>query len=249
MDYPHDRSVWDRMMNKQKSLLDKIEGVSIEGEQYFDESAPYRMGLAYDDYMLPGYLLVQMRFRFPAIMDCRATPTHKTPHRLTSTDQVRISDNHTVQLLIPRTFNKDPIGWGIRFVSEPPMYPNIVCANLNSNHLCEMKFTRRLHQLADLQPGLVCIGASQDRANPAMPYMLISDLKNYLDMSDRTRWIGLAQGGSNDFGFETELFNHMAQNYDVLRKAIQEFNPSTPGPTPGPRKKLGKKRERRKLGK
>jgi len=249
MDYPHDRSVWDRMMNKQKSLLVQIDGVSIEGDQYIDENAPYRLGEDYPKYMLPGYLLVQMKFRFPAIMDCRATPTQKTPHRLTSTSQVRISDNHTVQLLIPRTFNKDPIGWGIRFISEPPMYPNIVCANLNSNDQCHLKFSQSTHGMADLLPGLVCIGASQDRENPAMPYMLISDLKNYLDMSDPTRWKHTSVGGSNDWGFETPLFNHMAQNYDVLRKAIREFNQPTPGPTPGPRKKLGKKRERRKLGK
>ena len=249
MDYPHDRSVWDRMMNKQKSLLEKIEGVSIEGEQYIDSPAPFRLGLNYPGYMFPGYLLVQMRFRFPAVMDCRATPAQKTPHRLTSTRQVRISDDHTVQLLIPRTFNKDPIGWGIRFVSEPPMYPNIVCANLDSNDRCLLKFSQYPHSMADLLPGLVCIGASQDRENPAMPYVLISDLKNYLDMSDPARWKGMTQGGSNDNGFEPKLFEHMSQNYDVLRKAIQEFNPSTPVPTPGPRKKLGKKRERRKLGK
>jgi len=249
MDYPHDRSVWDRMMNKQKSLLEKIEGVSIEGEQYFDAPAPYRLGLNYPDYMLPGYLLVQLRFNFPAVMDCRATPTQKTAHRLSSTNQVRISDNHTVQLLIPRTYNKDPIGWGIRFVSEPPMYPNIVCATLDTNNRCQMKFSQRPHQMVDLLPGLVCIGASQDRQNPAYPYVLISDLKKYLDMSDPARWKVIGQGGANDTGFEPTLLDHMAQNYDVLRKAIQEFNPSTPGPIPGPRKKLGKKRERRKLGK
>jgi hypothetical protein len=249
MNYPHDRTVWDRMMNKQKSLLGQIEGVSIEGEQYIDSPAPYRLGINYPGYMLPGYLLVQMNFNFPAIMDCRATPTQKTAHRLTSTNQVRISANHTVQLLIPRTFNKDPIGWGIRFVSEPPMYPNIVCADLDTNDRSQLKFSQYPHPMADLLPGLVCIGASQDRENPAMPYVLISDLKNYLDMSDPARWKGMEQGGANDYGFEKNLFDHMSQNYDVLRKAIQEFNPPTPVPTPGPRKKLGKKRERRKLGK
>ena len=85
-----------------------------------------------------------------------------------------------------------------------------------------------------------------------MPYVLISDLKNYLDMSDQARWKRTEVGGSNDTGFDGALFDHMSQNYSLLRKAIQEFNHQTPEPVQGTRRKLGKtreKRERRKLGK
>ena len=109
MDYPHDQGVWERMMEKQVSLLNKIDGVTVEGQVYHEAGAPYRLGLDYEDYKLPGFLLVQLRFNFPAIMDCRATPTQKRPHPLTSTSQVRVSSNHEVQLLIPRTFNGEPI--------------------------------------------------------------------------------------------------------------------------------------------
>ena len=113
-----------------------------------------------------------------------------------------------------------------------------------------MKFTQKEHN-ADMSPGLVCIGASQDRENPVMPYVLISDLQNYLDLSDQARWKHKGSaGGVNDYGLETELFLHMSQNYTLLRQAIVDFS-SNPAPDPAPvRKKLGRTRgQRRKLGK
>ena len=255
MDYPHDRAVWDRMVAKQVSLLEKIPDVSIDGHEYIDDPAPYRIyqhpgpsgGYGYSS---PGYQLVQMTLDAPAIMDCRASNRQKTAHKLSSTREVRVSNKHTLQLMIPRTFNSEPIGWGIRFVSEPPMYPNIICATLDSNSVPNLIFTQVKHS-PNMVPGMVCIGASQDRNNPVMPYVLISDLKNYLDLSDSARWQDYRhRGGVNDTGFEPILFNHMSQNYLLLRQAIEDYSSNSPDPLPNLRKKLGKKRpERRKLGK
>ena len=130
MDYPHDRAVWDRMVAKQVSLLEKIPDISIDGHEYIDEPAPYRIyhhegpsgGYGYSS---PGYQLVQMTLNVPAIMDCRASNSQKTAHKLSSPREVRVSNKHTLQLMIPRTFNREPIGWGIRFVSKPVSYTHL----------------------------------------------------------------------------------------------------------------------------
>ena len=255
MDYPHDKVVWERMVARQITNLKKIPGVTIDDHRYIPDPAPYRIYQhegpnGTTGYSLPGYQLIQLQINVPAIMDCRASTVQKVAHNLSSTRQVQVSSNHTIQLLMPRTFNLDPIGWGIRFISEPPMYPNIVCATLDNNNMSLLKFSQRAHQMAELLPGLVCIGASQDRSNPTLPYVLISDLKNYLDLSDPARWKGVGRGGVNDYGFEKNLFDHMSQNYAILRKAIEEHSAGQHLNPHIQRRKLGGDRsERRKLGK
>ena len=106
---------------------------------------------------------------------------------------------------------------------------------LDSNNRCQLKFSLP-HPMATLLPGLVCIGASQDRAT-LDALCTDFDLKNYLE-ADPARWKGVKQGGVNDFDSKRTI-DHMSQNYAILRKAIQDFNHQSPEPTQGQEENSG----------
>ena len=253
MSYPFADSVFRRMIDKMVRDLQALPYVNITGQSFVNADAPYIMYPTGEGYSAPGYELLVMDFTCPAIMDCRSSPNNTSPHTITSTSQVRVQHHHELHVHVPRTFTSDPIGWGIRFAREPPMYPNILCADMvgPGGATPKLRFSKHTHA-AGMMAGSVCIGAGQDRGNPVMPAYLVSDLRNYLPMSDKSRWINKKEkGGVNDEGFEKVLFQHMSQNYAILKQALDESS-SAPRPTPNPgRRKLGgggSKPPRRKLG-
>ena len=158
---------------------------------------------------------------------------------------VYVAREHRMEIYLPRNFDADPIGWGIRFISTPPMYPNIMCAHRDNNHQLVLNFSGNYHDLGEA--GMVCIGAAAAFTRPVAADFLIKDLVRSLKILDDNRYARIGAGGVNDIGFEKPLFEHYVMNLQTIKNALT--NPVKPKPK---KKKLGKtvqERTKKKLGK
>ena len=166
------------------------------------------------------------------------------PTKISERD-VTVEMVHEMEIYFPRNYNNDPIGWGIRFIGTPPMYPNIMCAFHQQNQLL-LKFSGVEHTLQGAEAGMICIGAASSRTRPVGPAALIVDLIRTLKISDDNRYKHISNGGVNDHGFEEPLFDHYVLNLQTIKSALSS---ATSKPKPK-KKKLGKlKPTKKKLGK
>jgi hypothetical protein len=164
-------------------------------------------------------------------------------------NDIVIKDKHELVCLFPRSFPFDPIGWGLYFKDSvaTPSYPNIT--NLeNRGGALFSRFSGLLAEMPGLKNGVICIGAASSDAGTSM-HELVDNLRNYLLMAERKLFVIKSDGGNNDGGFDGRLLNHFGLNYDILKKAIDNYTGTNPSPTP--RRTLGGgggKPPRRKLG-
>jgi hypothetical protein len=246
----YDLNIWNQIKQHQIDLLTEMPEISALQSQYVDDFAPYRV--YYDlrhpkreDYSLKGYEFITFTFDCPAVVDCRGRSGPNGPHKIKMTD-VKIQMSHKMEVYFPRNFNADPIGWGIRFSSMTPMYPNIFCAEMNpGGSQWIMKFSGGAHSMSNLMDGLVCIGAAASRTRPVDAAYLMRDLIRSLKILDDNRFAALGSGGVNDQGFDALLFEHYVLNLATIKSAIRNYENKPKkkklGKTPSKKKKLGRR--------
>jgi hypothetical protein len=258
--------IWNQVKDHQIDLLRKIPEVSDLQHQYVDDFAPYNVYLDLRNperrnYSVRGFEHIVFTLTCPAVIGF-SNATHSgaslpigrsgpqgslgKPTKILESD-VYIKTEHRMEIYFPRNYNEDPIGWGIRFIDDPPMYPNIMCAHHDNNQLM-LNFSGRHHTLTGVEAGMVCIGAAASRSRPVGPAPLIIDLMRTLKILDDNRFQPITNGGVNDIGFEEALFNHYVLNLQTIKKSLAG-GASKPKPK---KKKLGKKPSKpikKKLGK
>ena len=251
----YDLNIWNQVKDYQIDLLSSMPEISLVRSHYVDDFAPYKVyhDLRHperENYSLKGYEFITFTFNCPAVVDCRSSFRINGPHNIKVTD-VKIQTNHKMEVYLPRTFNADPIGWGIRFSSMPPMYPNIFCAEMRpGGSQWTMKFSGGTHSMSNAMDGMVCIGAAASRTRPVDAADLIRDLIRSLKILDDNRFAALGSGkGVNDAGFEKALFEHYVLNLATIKSAIRNHGNKPKkkklGTTPSKKKKLGRRADER----
>ena len=251
--------IWTQVKDHHLDLLRKIPEITNLDSQYVDDFAPYNVYLDLRNvkrrnYSLRGYEHIVFTLNCPAVVGFSnavypmgagmSSAGNGKPKKISESD-VYVEHVHEMEIYFPRNYPEDPIGWGIRFTGVPPMYPNIMCAHIESNQLM-LNFSGVYHQMAGVETGMVCIGAAASRTRAVGPAALIIDLMRSLRISDDNRYKSIVNGGVNDIGFEGNLFDHYALNLQTIKKALAGVRPKPK------KKKLGKKATKpikKKLGK
>lgn len=253
--------VWNKIKEHQIEKLKKMEVVSNLRSQYIDDFAPYRMyllkaNMTKDNYDVKGFEHIMFTLNCPAVVGFSnakygfkppgSGSGNGKPSKIHERD-VYVTTEHQMEIYLPRNFNADAIGWGIRFTNTPPMYPNIMCAHHHNDQLM-LNFSGITHQLSGAEAGMVCIGSAAAFTRPVDAALLIADLVRSLKILDDNRYVGTNAGGVNDEGFEKPLWEHYVLNLPTIKKALAN---SVVKPKPK-KKKLGKtvqQRAKKKLGK
>lgn len=254
--------VWNKIKDHQIEKLNKMEVVSNLRSRYIDDFAPYRMyllksNMSKDNYDVKGYEYITFTLNCPAVVGFSNAvygfkPSAEGVKGLGQPTKIHengvyVATEHQMEIYLPRNFNADPIGWGIRFIKDPPMYPNIMCAHHDNNNQLMLNFSGLTHQLEGAEAGMVCIGSASSFQRPVDAASLIADLVRSLKILDDNRYVGLNAGGVNDEGFEKPLWEHYVMNLQTIKNALT--SPVKPKPK---KKKLGQtvqERTKKKLGK
>ena len=234
--------------------LAQCPGVKITSQGFVNESNPHRI---YHDPSGDGgwkhgigYQQIEFTLECNAIMDCdprKRGKTNSAPAYALKANDIKVQGKHELICLFPRSFPYDPIGWGLYFRGKSPQYPNIM--NLKEGTgggYFVSRFSGDTYDLPGVIDGLICIGAASSSAATPI-HQLVDNLRNYLLMKDQKLFTPTAQGGNNDGGFDTRLLAHYGMNYDILKKAIDNYSGTTKKRRLGggqqrrpPRRKLGK---------